>query len=143
MSGSRAVLVTPVAEPQVLAAACALAKIRAEVVPTEVGSVAVLHEAEGEGPAAAGATLSRVVTGALVVLLRTDGSQVTAAGWTDGRPTEVQAAGLWLDAAPAVLEDLVTGQAEPSGLEGVVSSAGMSRWRAARTLARLARKARS
>lgn len=142
-AGVRAVVVTPVGEPAALAAACALARVPADVVRSDVGSIAVCHEPRGDAPLVAGRAVSQLLQGALVVVLRNTGGQITSTGFSDGAETEVQEAGLWLDAAPVVLEDLITGTVEVAELEGVVSTAGMSRWRAARTLARLARQARS
>ena len=140
--GTRALVVTPVGDPAALAAACALGGVVADVVPSDVGSIAVCHDPHGEAPLKAGRTISQLLKGALVVVLRNAGGQITSTGFTDGQETEVQEAGLWLDAAPVVLEDLVTGTTTAAEVEGVVSSAGMSRWRAARTLAKLSRQAR-
>lgn len=140
--GTRAVVVTPVGEPAALAATCALARVAADVVPSEVGALAVVHDPRGDTPLAAGRAVSQLLKGALVVVLRNEGGQITSTGFTDGAETQVQEAGLWLDAAPVVLEDLITGAVEVTELDGLVSTAGMSRWRAARTLARLARQAR-
>lgn len=136
----RAVVVTPVPTPEALAAACALAGVKAHVVPSEIGALAVCADSRGEAPLAAGARLSQLLKGVLVVVLRNVDGQVEAAGFQDGKDSEVQSAGLWLDAAPVVLEDLITGTVEVEDVEGVVSSVGMSRWRAARTLAKLSRK---
>ena len=138
----RAVLVTPVPAPEALAAACALTGVKARVVPSEIGSIAVLVEPEGESALKAGASLSQLLKGALIVVLRNVDGQIDSTGYQDGAETEVQAAGLWLDAAPVLLEDLVTGQLEAQDAEGVVSSVGMSRWRAARNLSKLARASR-
>jgi len=138
----RAVVVTPVPAPEALAAACALAGVRAEVVPSEVGSLAVCLDAEGDAPHAAARSISQLLKGVLVVVLQNTDGQIESAGYTNAEATEVQAAGLWLDAAPVVLEDLITGTAQASEVEGMVSSVGMSRWRAARNLAKLARTAR-
>ncbi|MDQ2624990.1 MAG: hypothetical protein M3Y20_07505 [Actinomycetota bacterium] len=138
----RAVVVTPVQVPEALAAACALAGVKADVVPSEIGSLAVCVESEGDAPLKAGAAISQILKGVLVVVLRNTDGQIDSTGYTNGEPSEVQAAGLWLDAAPVVLEDLITGTIEPADADGVVSSVGMSRWRAARNLAKLARTGR-
>lgn len=138
----RALLVTPVPAPEALAAACALTGIKAHVVPSEVGSIAALVQPEEDAALKAGASLSQLLKGGLIVVLRNLDGQLDATGYQDGEGTEVQAAGLWLDAAPVILEDLVTGQLEAEDAEGMVSSVGMSRWRAARQLSRLARASR-
>ena len=139
---SRAVIVTPVPIVEALAASCVLAGVDAEVVPSEVGSIAVCLDPEGEVPRKAAVTLSQLLKGGLVVVLQNEGGQITATGFTNGAETEVQEAGLWLDAAPIELEDLITGTAEASEIEGMISTASMSRWRAARTLAKISRQVR-
>ena len=48
--------------------------------------------------------------------------------------------GLLLANAPGVLEDLLLGSVAADEIEGVVSSVGMTRWRATRILAASARK---
>ena len=138
----RAVVVTPVPIVEARAASCVLAGVSADVVPSEVGSIAVCHDPEGEVPRKAGVTLSQLLKGGLVVVLQNEGGQITATGFTNGAETEVQEAGVWLDAAPVVLEDLITGVADPREVEGVVSTTSMSRWRAARTLAKISRQVR-
>lgn len=139
---SRAVVVTPVPIPDALAAACVLAGVGAEVVPSEIGSIAVCLDPDGEVSYKAGVTISQLLKGALIVVLQNEDGQIAAKGFTNGAETEVQAAGLWLDAAPMVLEDLITGTADAADVEGMVSTVGMSRWRAARSLSKLSRAIR-
>ena len=139
---ARAVIVTPVPIAEALAASCVLAGVSADVVPSEVGSIAVCHDPAGEVPHKAGVTLSQLLKGGLVVVLQNEGGQISSTGFMNGAETDVQEAGVWLDAAPVVLEDLITGQAQAGEIEGVVSTASMSRWRAARNLAKISRQVR-
>ncbi len=138
---TRSVVLTQVPIVEAVTASCVLAGVAADVVPSEIGSIAVCHD-----PAVsykAGVTISQLLKPSLVVLLQNEGDQVSAIGFADGKETEVQAAGLWLDAAPVVLEDLVTGAIEPSAVEGALTTVGMSRWRAARTLSKISRQLRA
>lgn len=136
-----AVVLTQVASPDVLAAACALHKVPIEAVPTPVGSVAVCRST-GEGdPEAAAAVISRLLTNTPVVLVVQRDGQMSASRWVGGQQGERLSAALMLDGAPPEIERLLLGQVAPEGLPGVVSSQ-MSRWRAMRRLARVARAAR-
>jgi hypothetical protein len=130
---SVALVVTPVAAAAPLAAACALGGVAADVVPSAVGAIAVLRDpAAGRAGAAAVSQLLRQVP---VVLLERRESQLSATQWVEGRPTRDLPPGLVLSDAPEVLEDLLLGGVAPGGLPGVVSSVGMSRFRAMRVLA--------
>ena len=137
-----AVVVTPVANPQALAATCAIAKIGVDVVPSEAGALAVCRTMGGDGPAQAAGTISRLLRGVPVVLLERREGQIAASGWLDGVRGEDLAPGLVLGSAPEMLEDLLLGTTAPSDVDGVVSSVGMSRLKAMRTLAAAARTAR-
>ena len=135
-----AVLVTQVAGAAPLAALCSIEKIAVDVVPSPVGALAVLRDpAEGAGAAAA---VSRRLGGNLVVLLERREERISAVRWTGGVRGEELPAGLVLSDAPAVLEDLLLGGVEVAGVDGVVSSVGMSRWTAMRLLASSARATR-
>ncbi len=130
---SVALVVTPVAEPAPLAAACALAAVAADVVPSAVGAIAVLRDASA-GPAGARA-VSQLLRQVPVVLLERRESQLSASQWVAGEQTRELPPGLVLSDAPAVLEELLLGGAQATGVEGAVSSVGMSRFRAMRLLA--------
>ena len=53
-------LITQIAGAEPLAAACSLAQVEADVVPTDVGAVAVLRDPAGDAPAHAAAAQSEV-----------------------------------------------------------------------------------
>ncbi|QTE30679.1 hypothetical protein [Pengzhenrongella sicca] len=130
-----ALVLTPVANAEALAATCAVAKIRMDAVPTPVGALAVLRDRDGDAPAAAAGAISRLLRGVPVVLLERRDGQISAGRWIDGARDGDLAPGLVLGDAPEVLEDVILGSATPADLEGVVSSVGMSRLKAMRILA--------
>ncbi len=128
-----ALVITPVAVAAPLAAACALAKVDADVVPSEVGAIAVLRDpATGRLGATAVSQLLRQVP---VVLLERRESQMSASQWVAGEHTRDLPPGLVLSDAPEVLEDLLLDGRAPATVDGVVTSVGMSRLKAMRTLA--------
>ena len=138
---SVALVVTQVSQPEPLAAACALAKVEVDVVPSSVGAIAVLRDA---AQATEGArAISRLLRQLDVVLLERREGSITASRWTNGVRGEDLPAGLVLSDAPPVLEDLLLASARPGELPGVVTSVGMSRWRATRVLAAGVRRGRS
>ncbi|WP_248616744.1 hypothetical protein [Paraoerskovia marina] len=139
---SLAVIVTQIAGAQPLAAACSIAEISADAVPTEVGAVAVLADTKGDAPQKAVSALSQLVRGVPFVLVVKSGEQLTAFRWQDGAVEEELAPGLVLGGAPEVLEDLLVGDGDLSEIDGVVASGSVSRWKAMRQLTAAARKAR-
>ena len=128
-----ALVVTPVAAAAPLAAACALAKVAADVVPSDFGAIAVLRD-PAVGPLGAGA-VSQLLRQVPVVLLERREAQISASQWVAGARMRDLPPGLVLSDAPEVLEDLLLAGRDPGGVEGVVTSVGMSRLRAMRTLA--------
>ena len=128
-----ALVVTPVAAAAPLAAACALAKVQADAVPSDVGAIAVLRDPLG-GPTGA-AAVSQVLRQVPVVLLERRESQLSASQWVAGEHTRDLPPGLVLSDAPEVLEDLLLDGRAPSSVEGAVSSVGMSAFKAMRVLA--------
>lgn len=137
-----ALVVTPVASAEALAATCAIAKVAADVVPSPVGALAVCRVTTGDAPAAAAGAMSGLLRGVPLVLLESREGQITASRWLDGDRGDDLPAGLVLNDAPEVLEDLVLGSTTPADLDGVISSVGMSRLKAMRVLAAAARAAR-
>lgn len=131
-----AVVLTKVAVPQALAAACALQKVAIDSVPTAIGCVAVCRSAAPGDPE----TAAQIISSALatsptpVVLLVQREGQMTATRWSGGEQVEELSAALMLDGAPPEIEGLLLGQLAVADLPGVVSSAGVSRWRAVRLL---------
>lgn len=140
--GALAVVLTQVADAGPLAAACALAGVEVDAAPTSVGAVAVCRRT-GEGePEAVAEAISRLLSNTPVLLVvRRDGALV-ATRWTGGSAAAEVAPGLVLDGAPPEVEGLLVGTLDVAGLDGVVSSVGMGRWRATRLLASAARAAR-
>lgn len=128
-----AVVVTQVAVAEALAAACSLASVDVDAVPSPVGAIAVLREpAAGVSAAGAVSTLLRQVP---VVLLERREGKITASQWVGGAQQKELPAGLVLSGAPPVLEDLLLGDVPVGEIEGAVSSVGLSRWKAMRLLA--------
>lgn len=128
-----ALVVTQVAAAGPLAAACALATVDVDVVPSPVGALALLRDpSTGSSGAAA---ISKLLKAVPVVLLERRASQITATRWTAGEQGDELPAGLVLSDAPAVLEDLLLGGVGVGDLDGVVTSVGLSRWKAMRILA--------
>lgn len=128
-----AVVVTQVAVADALAAACSLAGVAVDVVPSPVGALAVLRD-PAAGASAAGA-VSRLLRQVPVVLLERREGKVAASQWVGGAQEKELPAGLVLSGAPPVLEDLLLGDVPAGEIEGVVSSVGLSRWKAMRLLA--------
>lgn len=128
-----AVLVTQVATAEALAAACALAKLDVDAVPSSVGALAV-PRAAADGARAA-AAVSQMLRQVPVVLLEKREGRVDAGQWVAGTREKDLPAGLVLSGAPAVLEDLLLGDVPVGELEGVVTSVGISRLKAMRLLA--------
>lgn len=135
---SVALVITQVAAPAPLAAACAIAKVDVDVVPTDIGAIAALRDPRA---AAAGAeAISKLLRTLPVILLERREGQITASRWTAGERGEDLPAGLVLSDAPAVLEDLLLGSVQAGEVDGVVTSVGMSRWQAMRTIASSAKR---
>jgi hypothetical protein len=134
-----ALVLTPVAIPEPLAATCALAKVAVDVVPSEVGAIAVCRDTTGSAPRDAAIAVSRLLKGVPVVLLVKDGGRAVASRWMDGVQGDDLKAGLVMSGAPDLVEDLLLGSTAPADVPGVVSSVGISRFRAMRMLAASAR----
>ncbi|MCK0116584.1 hypothetical protein MWU57_06030 [Isoptericola sp. S6320L] len=137
-----AVLITQVAEAEPLAAACVLAGLDVDVVPTPVGALGVLRDTSGDLPNRAAAAVSQLVAGVPLVLVTRHGEQLTCVRYTDGADDGELPPGLVLGGAPDALEDLLTGHLTLADLPGVVSSSGISRLKAVRMLSQVARKGR-
>ena len=137
-----AVVLTQVAVPESLAAACAVSKVPVDAVPTPIGAVAVCRSLEPGGPEQAAEVISRLLRTTPVVLLTQRGGRMTAVRWSAGSPGEELSPALMLDGAPPEVEQLLLGQVGAGELPGMVSSVGMSRWRAVRLLGTAARVGR-
>ncbi|MEN1976790.1 MULTISPECIES: hypothetical protein [unclassified Cellulomonas] len=130
-----AVVVTQVDGARPLAAACSLAGVDVDAVPSPVGALAVLRDtADAAGTAAAAEAISRMLRGSPVVLLDRRAGRIAASRWVGGTREDDLPPGLVLSGAPAVLEDVLVGGTPVAELDGVETSVGMSRWAAMRAL---------
>ncbi len=137
-----AVLITQIAGAEPLAAACSLADLDVDAVPTPVGALAVLRDTSDDAPDRAAAAISRLVAGVPLVLVTRWGEQLTCVRYQGGANEGSLPPGLVLGGAPEVLEDLLTGQVEVADLPGVVASSSIGRLKAMRMLTGAARKAK-
>jgi len=137
-----ALVVTQVALPEALAAACALQRVEVDVVPTPVGCVAVCRDVAEGAPAAVARAITSLLPGVPALLLEQRDGRVAAARWSDGAEAGAVAPGLALEGAPAVVEQLLLGQATAAEQPGACTSVGLSRWQATRTLAAVTRATR-
>lgn len=130
-----ALVVTQVAGAKPLAAACALAGVDVDAVPSPVGAIAVLRDTQDSTrtTAAAGAVSQMLRTSPIVLLDRRAG-RISASRWQGGQHDDDLAPGLVLSGAPEVLEDLLLGGVDLADVDGTVTSVGMSRWSAMRAL---------
>ncbi|MDT0166978.1 hypothetical protein Q9R32_15605 [Actinotalea sp. AC32] len=138
----RAVLLTQVAHPEALAAACAVGKVAADAFGSPVGALAVLHETAGDAPDAAAAAVSQVLADAMVLLLVQRDGRIAASRWSRGQAGDVLSPALVLDGAPPEVEAFLLGRSGPEGLGEATTSVGVSRWKAVRLLASAARARR-
>lgn len=129
---SVALVVTQVAVPGPLAAVCALAKVDVDAVGSPIGAIAVLRDPADAQTATR--AVSRQLRNLPVVLLERRAEQVTATQWSNGEVVEELPSGLVLSDAPQVLEDLLLHGTPVGSLDGVVTSVGLSRWKAMRLL---------
>lgn len=130
-----AIVVTQVAGAKPLAAACSLAGVDVDAVPSPVGAFAVLRDAaDAARTAEAAAAISQMLRTSPVVLLDRRAGRIAASRWLAGEKEDDLAAGLVLSGAPDVLEDVLVGGRAAAEVDGVETSVGMSRWAAMRAL---------
>ncbi|GIG37984.1 hypothetical protein [Cellulomonas pakistanensis] len=138
-----AIVVTQVAGAKPLAAACSLAGVDVDAVPSPVGALAVLRDAtDATRTAEAAAAISRMLRTSPVILMDRRAGRIQASRWTAGEKEDDLAAGLVLSGAPEVLDDLLVGGAAVGEVDGVETSVGMSRWAAMRALSAGGRRRR-
>ena len=137
-----AVVLTQVAVPEALAAACALQRLPIDAVPTPIGCLAWCHDTAPGSPADVARAVSTLLPAVPVLLLEQRDGRIGASRWSGGEQGTELSPGLVLDGAPAVVEHLLLGQVRAAEQPGAVTSVGMSRWRATRTLASISRKVR-
>ncbi len=137
-----ALVLTQVGDASLLAAACALGGVPVDALDSPVGAVALCRTLDPGEPERAAEAISRLLANTPVVLVVQRDGQITASRWSAGQVGDVVAPGLLLDGAPPEVEGLLLGTLSREDIPGTVSSVGMSRWRATRTLASAARRAR-
>lgn len=131
-----AIVVTQVAGAKALAAACSLAGVDVDAVPSPVGALAVLRDTtDATRTAEAAAAISQMLRTSPVVLLDRRAGRIAASRWSAGEKEDDLPAGLVLSGAPPVLEDVLVGGTPVGEVDGVETSVGMSRWAAMRALA--------
>jgi hypothetical protein len=109
--------------------------------PTEDPSVVlVITQVAAPAPLAAACAIAKLLRAVPVNLLERREGQITASRWAGGERDGDLPAGLVLSDAPPVLEDLLLGSVQAGDVEGVVTSVGMSRWQAMRTIASSAKR---
>lgn len=135
-----AVLMTQIATAEALAAACAVHRAPVDVVVSPIGAYAVCREPFSAADVAR--DVSALVKTVPLILVEAKSGQISAGQWLAGERTGDLPPGLVLDGAPHELEDILLGAVAVTDLENVVTSVGMSRWKAMRSLAATARTAR-
>lgn len=130
-----AIILTQVATAEALAAACAVNKLVVDAVPSPLGAYAICRDTSAGAPAELARAVSALVKSVPLILFEASGGQVKASQWQGGQRVGDMPAALVLDGAPHEFEDLLLGSTTVHDLKGVVSSAGMSRWKAMRALA--------
>ena len=157
-----AVVLTPIASAPVLAALCAMAEVDADIVPSKRGALAAkVVTTSGEldpselltgAPAEAGelATVLSKTAKVGVVLLTArlgegeDGITGTISGreYQGGEPGAEVSPGLILAHADDVVEQILLGTLDPAQAPGRLVPKEMSRWQAARLMAKQVRRRR-
>lgn len=127
-----ALLITPIAGGDRLAAACAMAGIDAEAVSTEIGAIAQLSDPVQLDGAAI--SISRLLgNNELLAVERQDG-QLTIHSWAQGAKQKKLAPGLVLDSAPSGVLDVLSGAADLAELGEVFPSNKIGKFAAFRML---------
>lgn len=138
--GPRAVLLTEVAGAEVLTSLCAVVGVKADVMDSQVGAVAVMHD-PASAPAAAAALSKAVPQAGIIALTAHDGS-MRAELWSNAELKDTPPPALVLDGAPPEVEHYLIGVIEASDLGPTTSSAHVGRFKAIRSLRKLAKQAR-
>lgn len=151
-----AVVLTPIASAQVLAALCSMAEIDADIIPSKRGALAAkvittsgdLDPGELLSGAPSGATeLATTLSGTTklgVVLLTArlgageEGvtGTISARSFDNGTEGEEVAPGLILAQSDDVVEQILIGSLAPADAKGRLVPTEMSRWQAARVMAK-------
>lgn len=151
-----AVVLTPIASAQVLAALCSMAKIEADIIPTKRGALAAkVITTSGEldpgellsGAPSEATELAETLSGTTklgVVLLTArlgegaDGvtGTISARAFDNGTEGDEVAPGLILAQSDDVVEQILLGSLDPAEAKGRLVPTEMSRWQAARLMAK-------
>jgi len=157
-----AVVLTPIASAPVLAALCAMAEVDADIVPSRRGAVAAkVITTSGEldpselltgAPAEAGelaAVLSKTAKVGVVLLTARLGTgeegvtgTISGREYVAGEAGKEVSPGLILAHADDVVEQILLGALEPARAPGRLVPKEMSRWQAARLMAKQVRRRR-
>ncbi len=139
-------LLTPIPNGKVLAALCALNKIRATVLETSAGAFAVIEDTSESSTDNAGRAISAFVRDRPMLAMERRAGQITIHRWLAGQKGESVAPGLALDQAPGAIVSLMTGAQHIDDLAAThddkVFDANMGRFKAFMQLRALARDAK-
>jgi hypothetical protein len=143
VSENPALVVTPVAVPEVLAGTLRLAGAALPddtvVVPTGAGAV-VCATVPAEGASVLGEVVSRVLRDVPVVLVVREDDRLTAVRWTAGHAGETVPPGVLVSTLDDVVEALLLGRTAGADAPGAIEVARLGRWRAARMVASARRR---
>ena len=157
-----AVVLSPIASAPVLAALCAMAEVEADIVPSRRGALAAkVITTSGEldpselltgAPAEAGelaAVLSKTAKVGVVLLTARLGTgeegvtgTISGREYVAGEPAKEVSPGLILAHADDVVEQILLGTLDPARAPGRLEPKRMSRWQAARLMAKQVRRRR-
>jgi hypothetical protein len=133
------VLLTQVATAQALAATCALYKIKATAVPSPIGAYAVAHSDNPTHVTFMARQLTSLVKEVPAILITFHDGQMKAVQWEAGEEVGPLSPAIVLDGAPHELENVLFGSISPADVDGAVDSTKLSRFKAMRTLAAVAK----
>lgn len=136
----RAVLLTEVANAEALTSLCAVVGVKADIVESQVGAIALMHE-PASAPAAASALSKAVPEAGIIALMAQDGS-MRAELWSNAELRDTPPPALVLDGVPAEIEHYLIGVIDVSDVGPTMSSASVGRFKAIRSLRKLAKRAR-
>lgn len=139
---SVALIITQIAAAEPLAAACALAKVPVDAFVTQIGAIASCRDLADGGPGRAARAISELVKDIPIILIERREGQLSASRWQHGKREADLPAGLVLDGAPSLLEELLTQEITINDVDDVVTSVGISRFKALRQLTAIARRAK-
>ncbi len=141
-----AALFTPIPDGKVLAALCALSGVRAQILETSAGALAVLDDAAPDNLHGAAHSVSSFAKERPLLAMERRDAQITVWRYLAGQRGDTMPPGLALNDAPAVVTTLMTGAQTIADValthEDKVSDAHMGRFAAFRALRRLSKQAK-